>query len=144
LPITVEDQLSIHALLTRADDAASNRDVAGYLTLFSDDAVLDGDKGMHQGKAALQEIVGRVWDSEDAATRHLTLNVVLDVMDESPTVVLATSTLLIVSPGAPAVIASISAIAQQVEKIAGTWKIRRRTVKLLQPHVIPSGAPQGA
>jgi ketosteroid isomerase-like protein len=131
LPIPAEDQLSIHALLARADDAASNRDVAGYLALFSDDAVLDGDKGTHQGKAALQEIVGRVWNSEGPATRHLTLNVVLDEMDDSPTVVLATSTLLIVSPGTPPVIASISAIAQQVEKVTGTWKIRRRTVKLL-------------
>jgi ketosteroid isomerase-like protein len=131
LPIPVEDQLSIHELLARADDAASSRDVAGYLALFTDDAILDGDKGTHQGKAALQEIVGRVWNAEGPATRHLTLNAVLDVISDPPLVVLATSTLLIVSAGPTPAITTVSAISQQVIKIDDNWKIRRRTVKLL-------------
>jgi hypothetical protein len=131
LPIAVEDQLNIHALLARADNAASNRDVAGYLDLFTDDAVLDGDKGTHQGKSSLQEMVARVWASEGSATRHLTLNVVLDLTDGAPAVVVATSTLIIVSGGAVPVLLSIAGISQQVVKVDGAWKIRRRTVKLL-------------
>jgi ketosteroid isomerase-like protein len=131
LLLSVEDQLDIHALLARADNAASNRDVTGYLALLTDDAILDGDKGTHQGKAVLQDVVAGVWASEGEATRHLTLNVVLDAMDKSPRSVLATSTLLIVSAGATPVLASMSLISQQVVRIDGAWKMRRRTVKLL-------------
>jgi uncharacterized protein (TIGR02246 family) len=131
LPISVEDQLKIQALVARADDAASNRDVPGYLELFTDDAILDGDKGTHQGKSALQDVVARVWASEGSATRHLTLNVVLDRMDGEPAIVVATSTLLIVSAGAAPALLTVSAISQQVVDVDGSWKIRRRTVKLL-------------
>jgi hypothetical protein len=42
--LSVADRLDILDLLTRAD-AASARDAAGYLALFTGDAVLDGDQG---------------------------------------------------------------------------------------------------
>jgi hypothetical protein len=52
--LSVEDRLEILELLARADDAASNRDIETYITLFTDDADLQGIKGVHRGKDALR------------------------------------------------------------------------------------------
>ena len=128
---SAEDRLDILELLARADDAASRRDVTTYIALFSDDASLEGDKGTHRGKDALRSIVAEVWESEGAATLHLTLNSVLQPIADQPAAVLATSTLLIVAPGAPPQLQSVSAISQLVVKIDGGWRIARRTVHLL-------------
>ncbi len=128
---SAEDRLDILELLARADDAASHRDVTTYVALFSDDASLEGDKGTHRGKDALRSIVAEVWESEGAATLHLTLNSVLQPIAGNPAAVLATSTLLIVAPGAPPQLQSVSAISQLVVKIDGGWRIARRTVHLL-------------
>jgi ketosteroid isomerase-like protein len=128
---SAEDRLDILELLARADDAASRRDVTTYVALFSDDASLEGDKGTHRGKDALRSIVAEVWESEGTATRHLTLNSVLQPIAGNPAAVLATSTLLIVAPGAPPQLQSVSAISQLVVKIDGGWRIARRTVHLL-------------
>ncbi len=128
--MTPEDRLDILELLARADDAASRRDVEGYLSLFSEDASLEGDKGAHRGKDALRAIVPKVWEGEGPATRHLTLNAVLNPQDGSPDLVLATSTLLIVGAGTTPQLQSIATIAQLIAKEAGTWRIRRRTVRL--------------
>jgi hypothetical protein len=54
----------------------------------------------------------------------------LDIL-ELLAAVLATSTLLIVAPGAPPQLQSVSAISQLVVKIGGGWRIARRTVHLL-------------
>ena len=128
---SAEDRLDILELLARADDAASRRDVTTYIALFSDDASLEGDKGAHRGKDALRSIVAEVWESEGAATLHLTLNSVLQPIAGNPAAVLATSTLLIVAPGAPPQLQSVSAISQLVVKIDGAWRIARRTVHVL-------------
>ena len=128
---SAEDRLDILELLARADDAASRRDVTTYIALFSDDASLEGDKGTHRGKDALRSIVAQVWASEGAATRHLTLNSVLQPIAGNPAAVLATSTLLIVAPGAPPQLQSVSTISQLVVKSDGAWRIARRTVHLL-------------
>jgi ketosteroid isomerase-like protein len=128
---SAEDRLDILELLARADDAASRRDVTTYVALFSDDASLEGDKGTHHGKDALRSIVAEVWESEGAATLHLTLNSVLQPIAGYPAAVLATSTLLIVAPGALPQLQSVSAISQLVVKIDGGWRIARRTVHLL-------------
>jgi hypothetical protein len=65
--------------------------------------------------------------------RHecLTLNSVLQPIAGNPAAVLATSTLLIVAPGAPPQLQSVSAITQLVVKIDGASRIARRTVHLL-------------
>ena len=55
-PVTLSpaDRLDILDLLTRADAAASARDAAAYLALFTNDAVLDGDQGNYHGREALR------------------------------------------------------------------------------------------
>jgi hypothetical protein len=126
--LPVEDRLDILELLARADDAASRRDVHGYLNLFTEDAVLAGDKGDHHGKAALEMTVGRVWASEGPSTRHLTLNAVIDVQAGPPSTTVATSTLMVVALGATFQLQSISVISQEVVKTDGIWRIRRRTI----------------
>jgi ketosteroid isomerase-like protein len=127
--LSVEDRLDILELLTRADDAASRRDVAAYLALFTDDAVMDGDKGAHRGKAALSAAVGPVWASEGASgTRHLTLNAVVEAGAGLPSTAVATSTLLIVALGGPPQLQRVAAITHEVTKIDGAWLVRRRTV----------------
>jgi hypothetical protein len=131
VPLSVEDRLDILELLARADDAASRRDVMGYVNLFTDDAVLAGDKGEHRGKAALASTVGSVWAAEGANTRHLTLNAVINGHDGAPSTAVASSTLVIVALGAGFPLQSVSTISQEVVKADGTWRIRSRTVREL-------------
>jgi ketosteroid isomerase-like protein len=128
------DRLDILDLLARADNAASRRDAATYISYFTEDAVLDGAKGEHRGRAALAESVGPIWAAEGAATAHLTLNAVIDAVDGQPDQATATSTLVILDTaptvGTPTTIAirTTSTIVQQVVKIGQTWQIARRSV----------------
>jgi uncharacterized protein (TIGR02246 family) len=128
--LTAEDRLDILELLVRADDAASRRDVEGYLALFTDDATLEGDKGVHRGKDELRSAVAAVWATEAAGSRHLTLNSTLHAAPGTPPVVNATSTLAIVTAGDAPALQSIATILQVVGKVDGSWRIRRRTVRL--------------
>jgi hypothetical protein len=128
--LSVEDRLEILELLARADDAASNRDIETYITLFTDDADLQGIKGVHRGKDALRAGAPGVWAAEGPASRHLTLNGILHP-DARAGAVTATSTLLIIAASHPPTILSISAITQVVCKVNGDWLIRRRVVEHL-------------
>ncbi len=60
------DRLEILELLTRADDAASKRDIEAYVALFTEDADLQGIKGVHRGKAALRAGAPGVWAAESS------------------------------------------------------------------------------
>jgi hypothetical protein len=125
--LSTGDRLDILDLLARADDAASHRDALSYVALFAEDGVLDGEEGEYRGRRALADAVGAVWASEGAASVHLTLNAVIDAVPGNPGA-RATSTLMIVDPGPPVVVRSVSAIVQEVVKIGGRWYIARRTV----------------
>jgi ketosteroid isomerase-like protein len=135
-PVTLSDtdRLDIFELLARADNAASRRDAATYISYFTDDAVLEGAKGEHRGRTALAEAVGPIWASEGAATAHLTLNAVIDAVDGQPDQATATSTLVILDTAStvgttPTIaIRTTSTIVQQVVKIGQTWQIARRSV----------------
>jgi hypothetical protein len=127
--LSADDRLAITDLITRADDAASRRDVEGYVALFSDDGVLDGEKGEHRGRRALAEAVGPVWAAEGTASRHLTLNVTIDPIGDRADRAVAKSTLLIIDPGPPPVTLSVTTVIQHVDKTpAESWRIARRTV----------------
>jgi hypothetical protein len=128
LTLSTADRLDLLELLARADNAASRRDVAGYVALFTDDAVLDGDKGDHHGKKALSEAVARVWSSEGPDTVHLTLNAVIDPVEGYPGRATATSALLIIDPGPPPIVRNMSSIVQHLEKTGTLWRIARRSV----------------
>ncbi|HEV7958783.1 MAG TPA: nuclear transport factor 2 family protein, partial [Acidimicrobiales bacterium] len=51
------DRLEIVDVVTRADTMATRRDADGYVALFSDDAVLEGAEGVHQGRESLRHDV---------------------------------------------------------------------------------------
>jgi len=123
--LTAADRLAILDLVTRADEAATNRDADGYVALFTADAVLDGDQGQHAGREALRAAVGPIWAGEGPVTLHLTLNPVVEGDGDEAVV---RSVMLIVSPAPPAALHVAAAITQHLRREDGHWRIARRTV----------------
>jgi uncharacterized protein (TIGR02246 family) len=123
------DRLDILDLLTRADAAASARDAAAYLALFSNDGALDGDQGVYHGREALRDGLAQVWGAEPAGTLHLTLNPVIEADPVSSAAAVARSVLLIIAPGTPPALAAAAHITQYVRRGADGWRITRRSVK---------------
>ncbi len=128
MTLSTSDRLDILDLLARADNAATRRDTAAYLAYFTEDGVLDGEKGEHRGRKALGDAVGPVWAGEGPASTHLTLNAVIDLVDGHPERAIATSTLVIVDTGPSYAIRSVATIVQQLVKVDHVWHIAQRTV----------------
>ena len=129
MTLSAADRLEILDVITRADQAASDRDAEAYVQLFAADAVLDGAQGRHAGREALQAAVGPVWAAEGPATLHLTLNPVIEDLDDGQgRRVAVRSVLLIVAPGPPATIHTAAPITQILVRRNGSWDIARRTV----------------
>jgi uncharacterized protein (TIGR02246 family) len=127
--LSVADRLEILDVITRADQAASDRDAEAYVRLFTTDAVLDGAQGRHAGREALRAAVGPVWAAEGPATLHLTLNpVVEDLADDRSRRAAVRSVLLIIAPGPPATIHAVVPVTQILVRQNGSWNIGRRTV----------------
>ena len=122
------DRLDILDLLSRADSAATRRDVGAYVALFSEDGTLDGEKGEHRGRRALAEAVAAVWAAESDAAVHLTLNVLIDVDPDHADRAVTTSQLVIVDPNPAPTIRALATIVQHLEKVGSRWQIARRTV----------------
>jgi ketosteroid isomerase-like protein len=125
--MTTADRVAILDVVTRADEAASRRNADAYVELFTEDAVLDGTQGRHAGREALRAAVGPVWAAEGPATLHLTLNAVIEPGRSGDRVVVR-SVLLIVDPAAPPAIRTAATITQELRRVAGSWRIARRTV----------------
>ena len=71
--------------------------------------------------------VGRVWAAEGPATLHLTLNPVVEALDDdSPAT--ARSVLMIVDPAPPVTIRTVAAITQTLIRQNASWYISSRTV----------------
>jgi uncharacterized protein (TIGR02246 family) len=126
MTLSVADRLDIIDVITRADQAASNRDADAYVRLFTEDAVLDGTQGRHAGREALRAGVGPVWAAEGPATLHLTLNPVVEALDESHAT--ARSILMIINPAPPVTIRAVAAITQTLVRQNGSWYISSRIV----------------
>jgi hypothetical protein len=126
--LSTVDRLDILELLARVDDAATRRDVAAYVDLFSELGVLDGEMGEHHGRQALAEAVRSVWAAEGPASVHLTLNPVVEAVPGDPDHAVARSMMLVVGPGPPPTLDSVSAIVQRVERTSLGWRVARRTV----------------
>jgi uncharacterized protein (TIGR02246 family) len=134
MTLSAADRLEILDVVTRADQAASDRDAEAYVQLFTADAVLDGAQGRHAGREALQAAVGPVWAAEGPATLHLTLNPVIDDLDDDEGRRAAVrSVLLIIAPGPPAAIRTAAPITQILVRQDGAWSIARRTVGVAGP-----------
>ncbi len=132
--LSTTDRLDIYDLLVRADNAASRRDAATYVSYFTEDCVLEGAKGEYRGREALAEAVGPIWASEGTASAHVKLNAVIDPVDGQLHRATATSTLVIldtassVGPASTIAIRSTSTIVQRVIKTGQIWLIARRSV----------------
>jgi uncharacterized protein (TIGR02246 family) len=134
MTLSVADRLEILDVITRADQAASDRDAEAYVQLFTADAVLDGAQGRHAGREALRAAVGPVWAAEGPATLHLTLNPVIEDLDDDRGLRVAVrSVLLIIAPGPPATIHTAAPITQILVRRNGSWNISRRTVGVPGP-----------
>jgi uncharacterized protein (TIGR02246 family) len=129
MTLSVADRLDIIDVITRADQAASNRDADAYVLLFTEDAVLDGTQGRHAGREALRAGVGPVWAAEGPATLHLTLNPVVEAVDgDSAPRATARSILMIINPEPPVTIRAVAAITQTLVRRNGSWYISSRIV----------------
>ena len=132
MTLSPADRLAILEVITRADEAASRRDAAGYVALFAPDAVLDGAQGLHAGRAALRASVGPIWAAEGPATLHLNLNPVVEPGADGDHAV-TRSVLLIVAPEPPPAVRATALITQELRRSGDTWLITRRTVAPATP-----------
>jgi hypothetical protein len=126
--LSTSDRLDILDLLARVDTAATCRDAAAYVSYFTEDAVLDGEKGEHRGQKALTDAIGPVWAGEGLASTHLTLNAVIDSVDGHAEKATATSILVILAAGPSFAVRDVAKIVQQLVKVDHVWRIARRTV----------------
>lgn len=126
--LSAADRLDIIDVISRADWAASRRDAAAYADLFTDDAVLDGTQGRHEGKDALLASLGPIWAAEGPASLHLTLNPVIEARESSDGHAVTRSILLVVEPGPPPVLRTTAVITQTLRRSGWSWRISRRTV----------------
>jgi hypothetical protein len=125
--LSTADRLEIIEVITRADWAATRRDADAYVSLFTEDAVLDGAQGRHPGREALRAAVGPVWAAEGAASLHLTLNPVVEPGPRDGHAV-TRSVLVIIDPVPPHAIHTVAVISQELRQVGRSWRINRRTV----------------
>lgn len=126
MSLAAEDMLAILDLVARADDAATRRDVEGYVALFTPDGVLDGAQGDYAGRAALRAATQDVWAREASTSRHLTANPVV-VQGETGDTAVVTSTLVILAGAAPELVA-VADIRQEIMRTSEGWLITHRHV----------------
>jgi ketosteroid isomerase-like protein len=126
MTLTASDTIAILQLIARADACASARDAGGYTALFTDDALMDGDKGTVEGHAALGAAVARIWGAEPAGTLHLTLNAVLDESGAQPAV---ESVMLLVEAGSSPAIHGSARVRQTVRHTPQGWRISERRIR---------------
>ena len=129
--LSADDRLDIFEVLADADSAATRRDADAYVSLFTDDAVLDGDLGEHRGKGVLRQSVGPIWQAEGERSVHLTLNAVVREVEGQPDQAVATSVLLILVGEPVTSIHSVSFIVQHLVRKGNDWQIERRSVRLV-------------
>jgi ketosteroid isomerase-like protein len=129
MTLSAADRLDILRVLARADTAATRRDVEGYVALFTDDAVLDGAKGEHQGKDLLRQSVGPIWAAEGPTSMHRTLNAVADPVEGQADRAVATSVLLVLAGEKLTSVHSVSTIVQHLVKVGPDWQIEHRFVR---------------
>lgn len=118
------DQQQIIAVVRRADELATARDVDGYLALTTPDMVLDGTQGYASGRDAVRSAIERIWAAEPAGTGHVTGDVAVTSGDDATAD--ARSTLTLVE--ADGEVRAVASISQSLRKTGGTWLIARRSV----------------
>jgi uncharacterized protein (TIGR02246 family) len=123
--LNVADREEIENLVRSADEAATQRDDAGYAALYAEDGVMEGSKGNAEGRAAIRAAVKAVWAGEPAGSEHLTRDV---TVGEEEGEVVAHSTLVIVVQGVSTPFAQAS-VTQTLRRTDKGWHIARRLIK---------------
>jgi hypothetical protein len=111
-----------------ADHPSTEED---WLSLFTEDALIEGLRGYHVGVAGVKEFAGRAINrAPGEQSRHLMTNFRIDGDGDEGTMV-AYSLRYTTSWTDPAKtgISGISVYDCDVRKVDGTWKFKRRTVK---------------
>ena len=125
--ITSHDRIVIHELLARLDHAVDAQDWDGYVSHFTDDAVLDsGFAGEVRGREAI-----RAWlvqnEGNTAGKRHVASNVYVDLGNRIAT---ARSYLTVLErEDVPRVVAT-AVITDALVKEGETWRVARHQVRV--------------
>jgi ketosteroid isomerase-like protein len=127
MTLSAEDSRDLLQLVARADSCASDRDVDGYVSLFTADALMDGGMGTAQGRDAIRQMVSDVWAREPQPTFHLTLNSVIGGTDERPEV---SSSLLLVAGGPPPELLGVARVTQSFRRQSDGWRVSVRHIAL--------------
>jgi uncharacterized protein (TIGR02246 family) len=122
--LSAADLRAIEELVRSADEAATRRDVAGYVALYTEDGVMDGSEGRAEGRAAIRAAVTAVWAQEPAGSQHLTRDVAITEEAEG---IIARSNLVITARGPAAPFAQASVV-QTIRRTAEGWRIARRLI----------------
>jgi uncharacterized protein (TIGR02246 family) len=125
--LAAADALAILQLVAQADTRATQRDAAGYASLFTEDAVMDGDMGRVAGRDELAAAVARVWAGEPPGTLHVTCNPVIDDSASAPAVA---SILLMLVPQAAGVAIQAADVVQRFLQTPAGWKISSRDITI--------------
>ena len=124
MTLTAAESLEIMQLITRADNCATARDANGYAQLFTEEGVMDGDKG-HVAGRELAAAVARVWENEPPATLHLTCNAVVD--DSASTPAVASILVMLIPQSAGGAIGAADVVGHFIRTSAG-WRISSRQI----------------
>jgi len=124
--LDASDSLEILQLVARADACATARDAEGYVALFTEDAVMEGDMGNISGRDALAVAVARIWDREAPGTLHLTLNAVIEESAPEPSVA---SVMLLLAPLSSSPVAGTAKVHQRLRRTASGWRISSRSIE---------------
>jgi uncharacterized protein (TIGR02246 family) len=123
--LTAAESLEIMQLVTRADACATARDANGYVELFTEDGVMEGDMGRASGREALAAAVARVWANEPPGTLHLTCNAVVDDAASTPAVA---SVLVMLMPRPSGVAIQAADVIQHFLLTPAGWRISSRQI----------------
>jgi uncharacterized protein (TIGR02246 family) len=123
--LTAAESLEIMQLITRADNCATARDADGYVELFTDDGVMEGDMGRASGREALTAAVARVWENEPPGTLHLTCNA---VVDDSASIPAVASVLVMLMPRPSGVAIQAADVVQHFLLTPAGWRISSRHI----------------
>jgi hypothetical protein len=135
-PVNVEDRLAIDDLYARICVALDTGDAAGWVSLFTEDAVFERHVTVRGHAELLEFIRGRIAARATdpiARPQHWTTNLVLS--GEPPEVRGFCYLMKVGRPrdGGPAMIASVAVYRDVLRKVDGRWLVGRRRVSAEVP-----------
>ncbi|WP_265459539.1 nuclear transport factor 2 family protein [Enterococcus sp. HY326] len=112
-------------LINQADQLASEKNVAAYLQLFTENGAITGAEGTAQGQGDLEKFLTKTWEKEPL-TQHLTTSVIIE--DISATKAHASSALLIVDTKKLKIL-GVNQVEHTLVKQNQKWQFSHRLIK---------------